>query len=415
LTIAVAKPSAWSERLPAWSLFGGLLAAAGLPIYIYAPKYYADTFGVSLTALGTLLFALRLFDVVQDPFLGWLSERLAPRRVWAVAVAALIMALSMLGLFAVTPPINPMWWFGLTITGLFTSYTFLVICFYAQGIAKAGAGSGGHVRVATWRESGTLVGVCLAAVAPTLLMTVSDAPFVLYGLTFALLTGLAVAMMWPEWTAEGHTDPVPMTTVLKDPLARRLLILAFVNSAPLAVTSTLFLFFVESRLGAPGLEGPLLLAFFLSAAVAIPFWGALARRFGSKLVLLGAMVAATMSFVFAFTLGTGDILGFTIISIISGAASGADATLLPALFARRMATVSPNGGQGFGLWAMVNKATLAFVAVTVLPLLESAGFVAGQTDLPASALTMLSVLYALVPTGLKLLAIGLLIFTRLED
>ncbi len=415
MTIAMVKPSAWSERLPAWSLFGGLLAAAGLPIYIYAPKYYADTFGVSLTALGTLLFALRLFDVVQDPFLGWLSERLAPRRVWAVAVAALIMALSMLGLYAVTPPINPMWWFGLTITGLFTSYTFLVICFYAQGIAKAGNGTGGHVRVATWRESGTLIGVCLAAVAPTLLMTISDAPFVLYGLTFALLTGLAVAMMWPEWTAEGHTDPVPVTTVLKDPLARRLLILAFVNSAPLAVTSTLFLFFVESRLGAPGLEGPLLLAFFLSAAVAIPFWGALARRFGSKLVLLGAMVAATISFVFAFTLGTGDVLGFTIISIVSGAASGADATLLPALFARRMATVSPNGGQGFGLWAIVNKATLAFVAVTVLPLLESAGFVAGQSDLPASALTMLSVLYALVPTGLKLLAIGLLIFTRLED
>ena len=62
--------SALAARLPAYSLFAAVISAAGLPIYIYAPKYYADSYGVSLTALGTLLFALRLLDVVQDPVLG---------------------------------------------------------------------------------------------------------------------------------------------------------------------------------------------------------------------------------------------------------------------------------------------------------------------------------------------------------
>ena len=66
---------ALAERLPAYTGFAAILSGAGLPIYIYAPKYYADTFGVSLTALGTLLFALRLIDVVQDPVLGWISDR----------------------------------------------------------------------------------------------------------------------------------------------------------------------------------------------------------------------------------------------------------------------------------------------------------------------------------------------------
>ena len=68
--------SAFAARYPAYTGFAAVLSGAGLPIYIYAPKYYADTFGVSLTALGVVLFGLRLFDVVQDPVLGWLVARL---------------------------------------------------------------------------------------------------------------------------------------------------------------------------------------------------------------------------------------------------------------------------------------------------------------------------------------------------
>jgi GPH family glycoside/pentoside/hexuronide:cation symporter len=37
-----------------------MLSAAGLPIYIHAPAYYATSYGVGLTALAGVLFALRL-------------------------------------------------------------------------------------------------------------------------------------------------------------------------------------------------------------------------------------------------------------------------------------------------------------------------------------------------------------------
>jgi GPH family glycoside/pentoside/hexuronide:cation symporter len=80
-----------------------------------------------------------------------------------------------------------------------------------------------------------------------------------------------------------------------------------------------------------------------------------------------------------------------------------------------MAAISPNGAQGFGLWNLVNKFTLALAAVVLLPLLERSGFQAGATDLPAGAITMLTALYALVPSLLKLVAIGLLVATTLED
>ncbi|MEM9581489.1 MAG: MFS transporter [Pseudomonadota bacterium] len=409
---AIALPSA---RLPAWSLFGAVLSGAGLPIYIYAPKYYADTYGISLTLLGAVLFGLRLFDVVQDPVLGWISERLGKLRVWAVWLGGLVLAGSMYGLFAVEPPVSAVLWFGLMITGLFTAFSFMTINFYAEGVTKASGLSGGHTRLAAWRETGALLGVCAAAVAPSALQPVVDAPFAIFAVSFCLFVLAALVWMTPEWTGGGTQEPTPIRAILSDGVARRLLILALINATPLAVSSTLFLFYVESRLGAPGWEGPLLVLFFLAAAASSPFWAQLSDRIGPKKALLSAMGLAIASFACVLALGEGDVWLFAIICVLSGATIGADLTLLPAMFARRMARVSPNGGQGFGLWSLVSKFTLAFAAAVLLPILQLAGFSSGTTDNPASALSTLTLLYALVPCLLKLVAIGLLAATPLEE
>lgn len=144
-----------AHQLPAYALFASLLAAAGLPIYIHAPKFFVDEYGVSLGALGTVLFALRLLDVVQDPLLGRLSQALRHRRGTAVAVGVALMAVSMFALFAVPPLLPPLMWFALTLTGVFSAFSFLTICFYAQGVAKAAQLPGrGHLVLARWRETG---------------------------------------------------------------------------------------------------------------------------------------------------------------------------------------------------------------------------------------------------------------------
>ncbi|MEX5727681.1 GPH family glycoside/pentoside/hexuronide:cation symporter [Rhodovulum iodosum] len=399
--------------LPGYAVFAALLASAGLPIYIHAPKFYVDEYGVSLVALGAVLFGLRLFDVVQDPALGWLSERLHRVRGLAVVGALVLLAGSMLALFAVAPPVAPLLWFGLTLTGLFSSFSFLTITFYAQGVARAGRmGEKGHVRLAAWRETGALLGVSLAAVAPTALVAAAAHPFAAFALGFCALAVLAGAMMRREWSLPAASEPSGAREVLADPVARRLLLVALANATPVAVTSTLFLFFVESRLAAPGWEGPLLLLFFLAAAASAPLWGRAAQRFGEKPALLAGMVLSIVAFGFAAMLGPGDLVPFAAICLASGAALGADMTLLPAIFAARMAQIAPNAGQAFGLWSFVSKFTLAFAAVTLLPLLDLAGFSAGA-DNPQTALTMLSVLYALVPCALKLIAIALFAATPL--
>lgn len=412
---ALAADRAAPAGLWPWSAFAATLAAAGLPIYIHAPKVYVDQYGVSLAALGTTLFLLRLVDFAQDPFFGWLTERLRHRRAAAVAAAVAVMAAAMLGLFAVSPPVAPLAWFALTLTVLFSAFSFLTVTFYAEGVGRAGRlGPGGHLRLASWREGGALLGVCLAAVAPAALAAGTDRPFAAFALLFAAACVLAWAAMRREWGAAALPGAAGFRVVLADLVARRLLLLALVNATPVAVTSTLFLFFVESRLAAPGWEGPLLLLFFLAAALSAPLWGRAAARFGAKRSLLAGMALSVVSFGFAAGLGAGDLWPFAAICLASGAALGADMTLLPAIFARRLERVAPNAGQAFGLWSFVSKFTLAFAAVMLLPLLQAAGFAPGA-DNPPRALAALTALYALVPCALKLAAVALLAATPLQE
>jgi GPH family glycoside/pentoside/hexuronide:cation symporter len=401
--------SALGLRLPSYALFASLLAAAGLPIYIHAPKFYVDEYGVSLAALGSVLFLLRLIDVVQDPLLGRLSEKLRHQRGVAVTLAALIMAGAMVGLFAVSPPIAPLIWFGLMLTLVFSAFSFLTICFYAQGVAKADALPGkGHLVLARWRETGSLLGVCVAAVAPVGLGVWLDAPFAGFAVGFAVLAVAAVLAMRGEWRAADLPAATGFAVILRDPIARQLLLIGLVNAAPVAVSSTLFLFYVESALEAPGWEGPLLLLFFLSAAFAAPLWGKSAERFGPRRVLLAAMVLAILAFGGALFLSAGDIWLFALVCLASGAALGADLTLLPAMFATHMAKISPTGAEGFGLWSFVSKFTLALAALALLPLLEGAGLQSGPDPSPEAAINLLTWLYAGLPCALKVLAIALL-------
>jgi len=407
------------HRLPAWSIFAALIATAGLPIYIHAPKFYIDNHGVTLAAMGLVLAALRLVDVVQDPALGWLAEVTRPRRRSGIAIAVALLVAALAGLFAVPPPIPALGWFALCLIVLFSAFSFLTICFYAEGVGKAETlGADGHIRLAGWREAGSLLGICLAAVAPVALAPLSDQPFTLFAAGFAVLGLAATFAMRREWRGRpGEPADKPLALfrpVLADRLARRLLLIALLNAAPVAVTSTLFLFYVESRLQLPGWEGPLLLIFFLAAALSTPVWSLLARRHGARPVLLAAMTLAIAAFLWTLGLGSGDGIAFAVISAASGAALGADLTLLPAIFARRLAQTGIREAAAFGLWSFVAKLSLALAAATLLPTLDLAGFRPG-TDNSEGALWTLTLIYAALPCVLKLTAITLLALTPLSD
>ena len=166
----------------------------------------------------------------------------------------------MLGLFAIDAPIAPVVWVSLCLVVTFTSFSFLSIVFYAEGVHRGLAL--GHVRVATWREAGGLLGITGAAILPFALPGNGYAGF---AVVFGAVLLLGVLSMRGGW----HRVERP-TFRLREALAesglRRFLLLAFLNAAPVAITSTLFLFFVDARLELGGQAGLFLASFFLAAA-----------------------------------------------------------------------------------------------------------------------------------------------------
>ena len=407
------QPQQPNARLP-YAIFAIMLGAAGLPIYIHAPKFFVDQYGVSLGALGAALFVLRLLDFVQDPLLGTLAEKTSAARARPVWAAIAVMALGMVGLFAITPPIAPVLWFSLTLLCVFSGFSFLTIRLYAQGVTSFGAER--QLALARWRETGSLLGVCCAAMAPSLLFAMTDRPFAAFAVGFAGLAIIAGFFMSKHWspTAQERRSGGGFSTALADPVVRQLLILAVLNTAPVAVSSTLFLFFVESRLQAPDMTGLLLILFFISAAISAPLWTFLAGRFGPRPVLLVAMIAAIVSFFYAFFLQSGQVNAFMLICIASGATLGADLSILPAVFAKRLAVIKAQAAVGFGFWNFASKLSLALAAIIVLPALERFGYQPGMTN-TQSGLLALSMGYAAVPCILKLGAIWVLLRLQLGD
>lgn len=399
-------PAATRFLYPRVSLYAAILAAAGLPLYIHLPRFASVELGIGLATLGTLLLVLRLVDLVQDPLLGWMVDRWPGLQGLFALLAALGLAVGFPLLFSVDLGAASLGRLAAILVLLFSAYSLGMILLYGRSAALAQRpGRDALVTLAAFREAGLLAGVVLAASAPALLVALGagQGGYPAFGWLLAVVALGAAAMTRPIWRR-----PVPSLSRislsgLTQSGASKLLILGLLNSLPVAITATLFLFFVEDKLGLKNLAGPFLILFFLSAGLSVPLWSRLAQRISLRRTLLWAMPLAILSFVGAAKLTAGNSAGFALVCVMSGAALGADMGLLPALFSIVLTQSGLQASLAFGLWSFVGKLGLALAAFAVLPLLSLYGFTPAAAN-DTRALTALTVAYCLIPCILKLAA-----------
>ncbi|MFZ0099679.1 MAG: MFS transporter [Gemmobacter sp.] len=396
---------------PRVSLYALMLAAAGIPLYIHVPRFASTELEISLATIGTLLLIIRLVDLVQDPLIGWAIDRWPRAQGLFALSAAAGLAVGFPALFNLGPGPSVAWQLLATLVVLFTAYSLGSILLYGRSTTLAlRPGAEELMVLAGWREGGTLAGVVIASIAPSIFygLGAGGQGYPAFGLllgAIAVVTALVTRPIWRRPPLAG--EPLSASGLVRSG-ALRLLVIALVNSLPVAITSTLFLFFVEDRLKLAGWSGPLLVLFFLSAGVSVPLWTKLSGRIGARATLLVAMPLAILGFVGAALLAPGSLVGFAAICAASGVALGADMVILPAMFSVALSKAGLNASVAFGIWSFAGKLGLALAAFMVLPLLARNGFVPGQPNSP-EALTSLAFAYALLPCGLKILAIGLVL------
>ncbi|MEY8878137.1 MAG: MFS transporter, partial [Leptothrix sp. (in: b-proteobacteria)] len=324
------------------------LAFLALPLYVVLPHFYADTFGVSLAALGALLLAVRALDALVDPLLGRWADRLLAaggRAAWRVlGLASLVLLAGFAALFfpAVRGEAALLAWCGVGLVITYLAYSLASVLHQAWG-ARLGGGDSAQARWVAWREGAALVGVLVASVLPSL------AGMAVTVVVFALL----LALGW--WALGRAPDPLGSTQRCVSRLSwaeltrpwrsiafRRLLAVYLANGIASAVPATLVLFFVRDRLQAQALEGLFLAAYFAAGALSLPLWVRVIARVGLVRSWALGMVLALLTFAWAWTLGAGDTRGFFIVCLSSGLALGADLAVPAAL----LAAVVRGGGAG---------------------------------------------------------------------
>ncbi|HZV08747.1 MAG TPA: MFS transporter, partial [Novosphingobium sp.] len=284
-------------------------AAVEVPLSTYVPPLYASAFGFSLTTVGLIFLAARLWDAVIDPGIGILSDRTRSRwgrrRPW-IALGGAIFAVGAVPVFL--PPA----WFGPAAlsAALFTLYLgySMIATPFAAWSGELSALYHERTRVATYAQGMTSVALLLALVLPSLLVRQFEhQPRLQLAAMGAMVFALLIATLplglraLPEPAPEaGPLPPLRLGESLKVVFTERLLprVLAsnFAVRLGQGVRTALFVFFVTHYLGRPSWAPGLFLLQYVFGVFACPIWLAVGRRLGkARAAVAGELVQVAIN------------------------------------------------------------------------------------------------------------------------
>jgi len=404
------------------------LAVVGIPVYVYIPKFYTDIVGVHIGILGTLILAVRLFDAVTDPVIGFLSDMTSTRwgrrrpymAVGSVALAAAIY-------FLCNPPMASRTaetaWFGVWIFALFLFWTLVTVPYESLGPEIT---FDYHERTSLFsiRDGALIAGTLVAASSPVVVTQLLGLPpgpagerakffwiSVLYSplvVAFCLWCVVGIreraqpdmkvrSSLWHGLREVGHNRPFIILLISYT-------IAAFGSNLP----ATLILYYVEYVLQSSHADLFLLL-YFVTGICFLPGWVLLARKLGKKHTWIFSMAVNTGAFIGVFFLGPGDATLYGVLVFFSGIGFGATIAIPSAMQADvidydELVTGRRREGHYIGLWSISKKLAAALGVGAALSILGVAGY-QPKTVQPEHVLWTLRVLYALVPSLCNVVAL----------
>ena len=303
-------------RLASYAAPSTPLALAGLPLAVYLPPLYADSdgFGLELALVGAIIMASRLTDVVTDPVIGYLSDRMKTRwgrrKPWVLAGTPIYIA----GIFLLfVPPweFSEVTWLGLTfnwgypyllvmVALVYLGSTIKNLPYYAWG-AELGRTYHERTLIFSWREGFGVAGSLISAFVPAVILFFgytkpADAVYFLsWGMAAMMFIFVTNAMLAvPEYplqeTAKRRASVREGLRYVRDNKPYMMLIVVFLFSTlGAAMTNSLSFYFVKHVLVAGELYGLYLAPYFLSQIAAVPFWLWLSRRVGKHRATMAAI------------------------------------------------------------------------------------------------------------------------------
>jgi Na+/melibiose symporter-like transporter len=409
------------SRLVTYGLPALAFAVPTIPVYVYLPSFYAEDLGLGLALTGTILLLVRILDVVSDPLVGLISDRLPTRygrrKPW-IALGGVAAAVALVALF--TPPTGvSAFYLGFWSAVLYVGWTLIAVPYNAWG-AELSDDYDQRTTITTVREGFGIAGILIAATLPFLLGLIGwDKAAQLSGMAWAtviagsLLVAFALARV-PEARQRRTSTSLSIRDMVRglgqNAPFRHLVVAWFINGLANGLPAVLLPLFLKHWLEAGTTEAAgMILIYFAFAVLGLPLWLRLSSRTSKNRTWCAAMMAAIVAFIWVPMTGPENLWMFAVICAVTGVALGADLALPPAMQADvidvdRARSGEERAGVYFALWYMAQKLALAVAVGIAFPILEWSGLEDGTS----LGLVMLVFLYAGLPVLLKLLAFALI-------
>lgn len=393
------------------------IAGLGLPLVVHLPPFYAEDMELGLTVVGTVFMLTRLYDVVVDPVLGVLSDRMRTRwgrrRPWLV-LSVPILVLSVYKVFMPAPPASATYLL-LWLLILYAGWSLLTIAHLSWG-AELSDDYHERSRVQGLREMFLIAGMITVLTLPAVIeQSGGSGPARVAAMGWFIIGLLPLTIAWAVLRVPERPTPVPAhvswrraAAIIADnrPL-RRLLFMDLVGGLAGGIVAALFIFITTDELGLGRSASLLLLCYFVSGCLFVPLMVRVSYRFGKHRTLAASATFNALALPLVFVIPHGSLLAAVAVFILWGVNMGVGPFLFRSIMADvadhdRIESGAQRTGLYFSLLTMTNKLGYALAIGIVYPLLDWIGYVPGGANSEA-AIAGLASLYVWPPALCSLL------------
>ncbi len=421
------KASLSNWQIGSFSFMALPISALGLPLVVHLPPFYASELGIGATAVGLIFMIARFWDVFTDPFFGALSDylptRWGRRRPW-IALAVPLQILCAWYLFLPSGGASTPFYLGFWLFLIYIATTMTSISHMSWG-AELSPYYHERARIQGWREVALIAGMVMVLALPAIweVFGVEGEVSAVWMMgTFIMVSTPLCALITLGGTPQ---EKAPASAVArldwqagirffaKDAVLRRLLAAGLMVALALGMTGALYIYLISYVFMLGEDRNLLLLVYFVSSVIAVPFWIWMSKYFGKHRALTVSVLYAFVMLSTGFLLPSGMFwLGFFWLTAY-GIAYGAGPFLLRALMADfadfdQLESGQKRTGLCFSLLNLVEKIGLALSIGLTYPLLDLIAFQPRAENSPET-LNLLLAIYIILP-GLCWLTAGLLMW-----
>ncbi len=397
-----------NDRLSSWQLFAfGLpavpLAAMMTPMLMFLGPFYTGEMGITLTQWALLLGVTRVLDIVTDPLVGIVCDRLPSRwgrrRHWIVICSAPLM----LGCALLFTP----GYFTRHVTFAYLLFAYIMFTLAQTAKTLNSTAWGGELangyaertRIMGWRGLLANIAKLAAYGIPTAVEWLTPDASIgqrLEALMWFAVIATPVAVLIsvisvPERAVEEDLSGAGKPKITAGEIAstlkamvtnsyfRKVVAIQILQAAPMAIKQALFVFYIAYVMHAKAVTATLLLGISAAATLATPLWMRLARsREKHRILAVAILFYGCLQISWLFW-GPSLMPLFVICVCLIGATDGGSSFLLQSMMADVVDSDTAKSGRQqtgafFAVMETATKLAPALATLALFPVLQAVGF-----------------------------------------